>query len=59
MVYGISEELPFDIITWGGGGGGGPYDRTKAEASLGVLQAVKEGLDAVIVCRRPSWAPVL
>jgi dihydroflavonol-4-reductase len=28
----------------------GDYDRTKAEASLVVLQAAKEGLDAVIVC---------
>jgi dihydroflavonol-4-reductase len=28
----------------------GDYDRTKAEASLAVLQAAKEGLDAVIVC---------
>lgn len=41
----ISEELPFDIHN-----PAGPYDRTKAEASLAVLQAVKEGLDAVIVC---------
>jgi len=29
----------------------GDYDRTKAEASLAVLAAVKQGLDAVIVCR--------
>jgi len=28
----------------------GDYDRTKAEASLAVLAAVKQGLDAVIVC---------
>jgi dihydroflavonol-4-reductase len=28
----------------------GDYDRTKAEASLAVLEAVKYGLDAVIVC---------
>ncbi len=28
----------------------GDYDRTKAEASLAVLQAVKDGLNAVVVC---------
>lgn len=28
----------------------GDYDRTKAEASLAVLRAAQEGLDAVIVC---------
>jgi len=28
----------------------GDYDRTKAAASLAVLDAVKEGLDAIIVC---------
>ncbi len=28
----------------------GDYDRTKAEASLAVLQAAREGLNAVIVC---------
>lgn len=28
----------------------GDYDRTKAEASLAVLQAAREGFDAVIVC---------
>lgn len=41
----IDETLPFDINN-----PTGPYDRTKAEASLAVLDAVKEGLDAVIVC---------
>ena len=41
----INEELPFDVNN-----PAGAYDRTKAEASLAVLQAVQEGLDAVIVC---------
>lgn len=41
----ISEEVSFDPHN-----PAGSYDRTKAEASLAVLQAVREGLDAVIVC---------
>jgi len=41
----IDERVPFDPDNPVGG-----YDRTKAAASLAVLDAVKEGLDAVIVC---------
>lgn len=41
----IDEELPFDSDN-----PAGIYDRTKAAASLAVKQAIKEGLDAVIVC---------
>jgi len=41
----IDERVPFDPDNPVGG-----YDRTKAEASLAVLDAVKDGLDAVIVC---------
>jgi dihydroflavonol-4-reductase len=41
----INEDVPFDPDTTAGG-----YDRTKAAASLLVLEAVKDGLDAVIVC---------
>ena len=41
----INEKVPFDPNNPVGG-----YDRTKAEASLAVLDAVKDGLDAVIVC---------
>ena len=41
----ISEKTPFDPHSAAGG-----YDRTKAEASLAVLQAAEEGLDAVVVC---------
>jgi dihydroflavonol-4-reductase len=41
----INEKVPFDPNNPVGG-----YDRTKAEASLAVLDAVREGLDAVIVC---------
>ena len=41
----INEDVPFDPDATAGG-----YDRTKAAASLLVLEAVKEGLDAVIVC---------
>ena len=41
----IDEELPFDSDN-----PAGIYDRTKATASLAVKQAIKEGLDAVIVC---------
>jgi dihydroflavonol-4-reductase len=41
----MDESLPFDANN-----PVGIYDRTKAEASLAVLAAVEEGLDAVIVC---------
>jgi len=41
----INEDVPFDPEATAGG-----YDRTKAAASLLVLEAVKDGLDAVIVC---------
>ena len=41
----IDERVPFDPDNSAGG-----YDRTKAAASLAVLDAVKKGLDAVIVC---------
>lgn len=41
----MDESLPFDAEN-----PEGVYDRTKAEASLAVLAAVNEGLDAVIVC---------
>jgi len=41
----IDESVPFDPDNPVGG-----YDRSKAEASLAVLDAVKDGLDAVIVC---------
>ena len=41
----IDETLPFDPQC-----PAGDYDRTKAEATLAVLEAVRDGLDAVIVC---------
>ncbi len=41
----IDEQVPFDPQNQAG-----EYDRTKAEASLAVLEEVKHGLDAVIVC---------
>lgn len=41
----IDERLPFDPENCAG-----EYDRSKARASLAVLKAVEEGLDAVIVC---------
>ncbi len=41
----IDERMPFDPEN-----PAGPYDRTKALATLRVLEAVKEGLDAVVVC---------
>ncbi len=41
----IDESLPFDPHN-----PAGEYDRTKAEATLAVLEAVRSGLDAVIVC---------
>ncbi|MBN1439905.1 MAG: SDR family oxidoreductase [Anaerolineales bacterium] len=41
----IDERLPFDPEN-----AAGEYDRSKAEASLAVLQAVRDGLDSVILC---------
>jgi dihydroflavonol-4-reductase len=41
----IDETVPFDPLTTISS-----YDRSKAEASLAVLDAVRDGLDAVIVC---------
>jgi dihydroflavonol-4-reductase len=41
----ICEDIAFDPQS-----PAGPYDRTKAEASLLVQKAVREGMDAVIVC---------
>lgn len=41
----IDESLPFDPNN-----PAGEYDRTKARASLEILNAVQDGLDAVLVC---------
>jgi dihydroflavonol-4-reductase len=41
----IDERLPFDPEN-----SAGEYDRSKAEASLAVLDAARQGLDTVIVC---------
>jgi dihydroflavonol-4-reductase len=41
----IDESIPFDPLS-----PMGEYNRTKAIASLAVKEAVREGLDAVIVC---------
>jgi len=41
----IDESLKFDPQN-----PAGEYDRTKAEASIKVLEAVEDGLDAVLVC---------
>jgi dihydroflavonol-4-reductase len=41
----IDEHVPFDPDNQAGA-----YDRSKAQASLAVLQAAREGLQAVIVC---------
>lgn len=41
----IDETIPFDPAN-----PYGEYDRSKAEASLAVLQATRQGLNAVIVC---------
>jgi dihydroflavonol-4-reductase len=41
----IDESLPFDPAN-----PAGEYDRTKAEATLAVLEASQQGLDAVVVC---------
>ena len=40
----IDESLPFDVNAAGGG-----YDRTKAEASKLVIEATKNGLNAVVL----------
>jgi dihydroflavonol-4-reductase len=41
----IDEQLPFDPQN-----NAGEYDRSKAEASLAVLEAAQGGMDTVIVC---------
>jgi len=41
----IDERIPFDPRN-----PAGEYDRTKAQASLLVLEAARQGLDAVVVC---------
>jgi dihydroflavonol-4-reductase len=41
----IDEQLPFDPENTAG-----EYDRSKAEASLAVLEAARGGLDSVILC---------
>jgi dihydroflavonol-4-reductase len=41
----IDESLPFDPQN-----SSGEYDRSKAEASLAVLEAAGQGLDAIIAC---------
>jgi len=41
----IDERMPFDPLN-----AAGEYDRSKAEASLAVLEAARQGLDSVIVC---------
>jgi dihydroflavonol-4-reductase len=41
----IDERLPFDPENTAG-----EYDRSKAEASLAVLEASRQGLDSVIIC---------
>ena len=41
----IDESVPFDPEN-----PAGEYDRSKAQATLAVLEAVRSGLDAVIVC---------
>ncbi len=41
----VDENYPFDVDN-----AVGAYDRTKAMGSLEVLQAAREGMDAVIVC---------
>ncbi len=41
----VDERLPFDPDNCAG-----EYDRSKAEASLAVLEAARQGLDAVIAC---------
>ncbi|MCI0519838.1 MAG: SDR family oxidoreductase [Chloroflexi bacterium] len=41
----IDERLPFDVHN-----PYGAYDRSKAEASLAVLEAARRGMDAVLTC---------
>jgi dihydroflavonol-4-reductase len=41
----VDEQLPFDPDNCAG-----EYDRSKAEASLAVLEAARQGLNAVIAC---------
>lgn len=41
----IDERLPFDPSN-----AAGAYDRSKAQASLAVLEAARNGLDSVIIC---------
>ncbi len=41
----MDERQPFEVER-----SQGPYDASKARASLAVLEAVRDGLDAVIVC---------
>jgi Nucleoside-diphosphate-sugar epimerases len=48
----IDETLPFDPYNRMG-----EYNRTKARASLAVLEAVRQGLDAVIVCPTGVMGP--
>jgi len=48
----IDESLPFDPFN-----PMGEYNRTKAMASLAVKEAVREGLDAVIVCPTAVMGP--
>lgn len=48
----IDETVPFDPHS-----AAGEYDRTKAEASLVILEEVRRGLDAVIVCPTGIMGP--
>jgi dihydroflavonol-4-reductase len=48
----IDETVPFDPHN-----SAGEYDRTKAEASLVILEEVRRGLDAVIVCPTGIMGP--
>ncbi len=48
----IDEMVPFDPHN-----AAGEYDRTKAEASLVILEEVRRGLDAVIVCPTGIMGP--
>jgi dihydroflavonol-4-reductase len=41
----VDESLPFDVHN-----PYGAYDRSKAEASLAVLEAARRGMDAVLTC---------
>jgi dihydroflavonol-4-reductase len=48
----VDESLPFDPAA-----ARGAYDRSKAAASLSVLQAVEQGMDAVLVCPTAITGP--